>query len=281
VTAKDITSWHADEGLIDRYLHGRLDIGLSSSLEVHLLKCDACRGALSARVQPQVACRIDATYAGVLEGVQVPRTPWTVRALRKLGMSEPTAVLVAAARSMSTAWTMATVIVLAFAALAAFTDTDAGRAAYLIIAPLVPVAGIVAAFGPTNDPLAEVTAATPYPAARLVLLRAGAVAATSVPLAVALGVGVPGTMWLAFAWLAPALAFVLIVLTASTWIDPLVAGGVVAIGWASAVANAARLDDALAPVAGDVQPVYLVLAIAAALVLALRIRQSNAPGGLV
>jgi hypothetical protein len=88
-------------------------------------------------------------------------------------------------------------------------------------------------------------------------------------------------MWLAFAWLAPALAFVLIVLTASTWFDPVVAGGVVAIGWASAVASATRLDDPLAPVAGSVQPLYLVMAMAAGIVLAVRIRQSAAPGGLV
>lgn len=275
------TSWHADEALIDRYLQGSLGIGLSASLETHLLRCDACRGRLGTRVRPQVAYRIEQAYAGVLEGVQVPRMPWTVRVLRRLGMSEPTAVLVAVARSLSTAWTLATVVVLAFAALAAFTDTEAGRAAYLVIAPLVPVAGVVAAFGPGNDPLAEVTRATPFPAARLILLRAGAVAATSVPLAVGLGIGVPGTMWLAFAWLAPALAFVLIVLTASTWVDPVVAGGVVALGWACAVAGAALLDDPLAPVAASAQPGYVALAVAAGLVLALRVRQSKAPGGLV
>jgi hypothetical protein len=280
VTVKRSTSWHADEGLIDRYLHGGLDIGLSASLEAHLLTCDACRETLTTRVQPQVTYRIGQAYARVREGVQVPALPWTVRVLRKLGLSESTAVLVAAARSMSTAWTLATVVVLAFAALAAFTDTDAGRAAYLIIAPLVPVAGVVAAFGPTHDPLAELTRATPFPAARLVLLRAGAVAATSVPLAVGLGVAVPGTMWLAFAWLAPALAFILIVLTASTWIDPIVAGGAVALGWTAAVASAARLADPLTPVAGTMQPLYLTLAMAAAAVLAVRIRQSNAPSGL-
>jgi hypothetical protein len=281
MTARDSTGWHADGALIDRYLHGGLDIGLAASLEVHLLKCGVCRDALTTRVQPRVGHRIDRAYAGVLEAVQVPSIPWTVRVLRRLGMSESTAVIVAAARSMSTAWTLATVVILAFAALAAFTDTDAGRAAYLVIAPLVPVAGVVAAFGPSNDPLSEVTRATPFPAARLVLVRAGAVAATSVPLAVGLGVGVPGTMWLAFAWLAPALAFVLIVLTASTWFDPVVAGGVVAIGWATAVASATRLDDPLAPVAGSAQPLYLAMAIAAGIVLAVRIRRSAAPGGLV
>ena len=280
MTNQSTSSWHADDGLIDRYLHGSLDLGLSASLETHLMKCDDCRATLGSKVRPQVTYRIEQAYAGVREGVQVPRIPWTVRALKKLGMSESTAVLLAAARSMSTAWTLATVVVLTFAALAAFTGTDAGRAAYLIIAPLIPVAGVVAAFGPSNDPLAELTSATPFPAARLVLLRAAGVALTSVPLAVAVGVAMPGTLWLAFAWLAPALAFILIVLTASTWVDPIVAGGAVALGWAAAVATATRLDDPLAPVAATAQPAYLALAVVAALVLALRIRQSQAPGGI-
>ena len=104
MTARDGTSWHADGALIDRYLLGGLDIGLSASLEVHLLKCEVCRDALTTRVQPRVARRVDRAYAGVLEAVQVPSVPWTVRVLRRLGMSESTAVIVAAARSMSTAW---------------------------------------------------------------------------------------------------------------------------------------------------------------------------------
>ena len=280
MSAESTTGWHADEALLDRYLQGGLGIGLSASLESHLLSCASCRGRLGTQVEPRVRQRIDRAYAGIREEVQVPRLPFTVRLLRRLGMSEPTAVLVAASRSLSTAWTLATVVVLAFAALAAFTDTDAGRAAYLVIAPLVPVAGVVAAFGPAHDPLAEVTRATPFPAARLILLRAGAVAATSVPLAVGLGLGVPGTMWLAFAWLAPALSFVVVVLTASTWVDPVPAGGVVALGWACAVAGAARLDDPLAPVSGAAQPGYLAVAVLAGLVLAVRIRHSQAPGGL-
>jgi hypothetical protein len=280
VSSTGTTAWHADEDLIDRYLGGRLDIGLSASLEAHLLKCDRCRDRLAVRVPPRIAMRIERAWPAIREGVEVPPLPWAVRLLRRLGMSRATAVLLAAARSMSTAWTLATVIVLVFAALAAFTDTDAGRAVYLIVAPLVPVAGVVAAFGPTNDPLAELTGATPYPAARLVLVRAGGVAATSFPLAVGVGLLIPGTAWLAFAWLVPALAFIFVVLSASTWIDPMIAGGVVALGWAAVVGSATRVADPLDAVAGAVQPAYLALAALAALVLLFRIRLSNAPGGI-
>lgn len=273
-------AWHADDGLVDRYLEGLLPFGVSASLETHLLHCEDCRALLTARVPSRVAARVEAAWAGVREGVEVPPLPWAVRVLRRLGVSESTAVVLATARSMSTAWTAATVVVLAFAALAVLTGSDAGRAAYLVIAPLVPVAGVVAAFGPTTDPLAETARATAYPAARLVLVRSAGVAATSVPFAVGMGLAVPGTVWLAFAWLAPALAFVLVVLAASTWVDPLVAGGVVALGWTVAVMEALRLGTPLVPVAGATQPAYLLLAAAGAVVLVLRLRRSNAPGGL-
>lgn len=273
-------TWHAGDELIDRYLAGRLDVGRSASLEAHLLSCEVCRRGLAARVAPQASMRIRQTWSQVQERVQVPRLPPVVRLLRRLGLSGTTAVLLAAARSMSTAWTLATVIVLAFAALAAFTGSDAGQAVYLIVAPLVPVAGVVAGFGPGTDPLTDLTRATPYPAARLVLIRSAGVAATSVPLAVGVGLLLPGTLWLAFAWLVPALAFILVVLAVSTWIDPIVAGGVVALGWAVVVAAATRAGGPLDPVDGTVQPAYLALAAVAAAVLALRIRESSSPGGI-
>lgn len=274
------TTWHADDSLIGQYLHGALDLGRSASVEAHLTACAACRGRLTALVPPRVSERVAGAWAAVRTGVDVPELPATVRALRRLGLGQDAAVLLAAARSLSTAWTVASVLVLVFAALAAFTGTDAGRAAYLIVAPLVPVAGVVAAFGPATDPLTDLTRATPFPAARLVLVRAAGVTATSVPFAVGVGAALPGGQWLAFAWLAPALAFLLVVLTASTWVDPVAAGGVVALGWAAVVSSATRLDSPLDAVAGAVQPAYLALALTAGLVLALRIRTSNPPGGL-
>jgi len=276
----DAMKWHAGEELIGRYVQGRLDLGRCASVEAHLLACAECRARLTAQVPPQVTDRVAGAWSGLREVLDVPRLPATVRALRRVGLSPDAAVLLAAARSMSTAWTLATVLVLTFAAMAAFTGTDAGRAAYLIVAPLIPVAGVVAAFGPATDPLTDLTRATPFSAARLVLIRAAGVASTSIPLAVFIGIALPGTQWLAFAWLAPALAFVLIILTASTWIDPLVAGGVVGVGWSAVVATATRLEGPLVPVAGAVQPLYLGLAVAAGLVLALRVRGSNSPGGI-
>ena len=277
MTTGSAERWHADEDLIAGYVRGSLGTGLSASLEAHLLTCDGCRARLTAHVPPRLRARVATTWDAVREDVQVPRLPWTVRVLQGLGLGRDTAVLLAAARSMSTAWTAATVVVLAFAALAAFVGDDAGRAAYLIVAPLVPVAGVVASFGPAADPLSDLTRATPFSAARLVLVRTAGVVASCVPLAVVLGLAVPGPQWLGVGWLAPALAFVLLVLAASTWVEPLVAGGSIAVGWAIAIAAVTRVDDPVAAVAATTQPAYLAVALGAAVVLALRIRRSSAP----
>jgi hypothetical protein len=280
MTSTGTRGWHADGDLIDRYVAGALDIALSASLEAHLLRCATCRAALTSRVSPRVTARVDAAWSGVRERVEAPRLPAPVRVLRRLGLGEPSAVVLAAARSMSTAWTLATVVVLAFAALSVFVDGRLGQALYLVVAPLIPVAGVVAAFGRGADPLTEVSVATPYPPARLVLLRSLGVAATSMPLAVAVGLLLPGSAWLAFAWLVPALAFILIVLSASTWADPLVAGGVVGVGWATVVAAATRGGGPLQPVDARYQLVYLGIAALAAAVLAYRIARASSPGGI-
>jgi Putative zinc-finger len=273
-------SWHADDATIDAYLHGRLSFGPSSSVEAHLPACERCRARLTARLAPPATMAIDRAWSGLRDRVAVPPLPPVVRWMRRLGLGEDSAVLLAAARSMSTAWTLATIAVLAFAA-ASLPIGPAGQAAYLIIAPLVPVAGVVVSFGPAHDPFAELTRSTSYPISRLILIRSLGVAVTSVPLAVALGLAVPGTEWLAFVWLVPALAFILIVLTASTWIDPLIAGGVLALGWAFAVSAVGTGHSPAAAVSGPAQFVYMGLALAAAAVLTLRIRHSNPPGGIV
>lgn len=280
MTGIETGTWHADDNLVEAYLRGGLDLSAAASLEAHLLACAPCRARLAGATAPELRSVLASAWSGVQERVEVPPSPWPVRLLRRFGLSEPTAVVLASARSMSAAWTLATVVVLGFAALAVFAESDAGRAVYLIVAPLVPVAGVVVAFGPGTDPYRDLSRATPYPPARLVLVRAGGVVVTSVPLAVAFGLAAPGALWLAFAWLAPALAFVLVVLGASTWIDPLPVGGIVALGWAAVVAQATRLGSPLLPVAAGWQLGYLALALVAALVLALRLARAEVPGGV-
>jgi hypothetical protein len=172
-------SWHASDDMLRRYARGETGMALTASVESHLLRCGVCRG----RLAPAVDAPLEAAWTGVLDAIQAPPAPHLVRVLRRLGLRDADGVLLAAARAVSGAWTLATLAVVVFAALATFADAGRGLALYLLVAPLVPVVGVVAAFGAT-DPLVELASTTPYSKARLAALRTAAVLVTGVPLSI-------------------------------------------------------------------------------------------------
>jgi len=71
------------------------------------------------------------------------------------------------------------------------------------------------------------------------------VLATSVPVVVVGGLLLPTTPAGAIAWLLPATGFIVVVLTASTWVDPAQAAAAVALGWVVAVATTTHAGDPL------------------------------------
>ena len=72
--------------------------------------------------------------------------------------------------------------------------TDRGLALFLVVAPLIPVAGVAAAFGPGLDPTWEITVAAPGGGFRLLLLRAAAVFATTFAMASVASLALPGLL---------------------------------------------------------------------------------------
>jgi hypothetical protein len=266
--------WHASDEVLRCYACGEIGVAVMASVEAHLLRCAPCRERVAAvGAQP-----LDVAWGRIADRIQVPRAPLAVRLLRRLGLSEADAVLLSAARALDGAWALATLAVVVFAALAAIPAVAEGRALYLLVAPLIPVLGVVTAFA-AADPLADLTAATPYSKARLALLRAVAVVLAGVPIALAVGVAVPGIAWLAFAWLLPALALMLVTLVAMTWWAPEPAGTVTAIAWIAVLVIARVHHGATQAVSADLQLAYALVAVLAALALALRIRTAHTPGG--
>jgi hypothetical protein len=195
-----------------------------------------------------------------------------------MGLSEADAALLQAARSLDGSWTIATLAVVAFAALAAIDGGAAGRALYLLIAPLLPVAGVVVAFS-SSDSLADLVATTPYSKARLALLRTAAVCAASVPLVIAFGAAVPPIGWLAVGWLMPALALTTLTLAAMTWISPAAAGSAAGALWLLIVAAAFAADDVGAAVASGPVLGYALVSSLAAACLTVRLKSAHEPGG--
>jgi hypothetical protein len=267
--------WHASDEMLNAYVRGETGVAVMASVEAHLLLCPLCRERIAA-VSPQPA--LGAAWSRVVDRIQVPPAPLVVRMLRRLGLSNADGVLLSAARALDGAWALATLAVVVFAALAAIPAVAEGRALYLLVAPLIPVLGVVAAFA-AADPLAGLTVATPYSKARLAFLRAMAVALAGVPLAFTVGVAVPGIAWLAFAWLIPALALTVVTLLAMTWWTPESSGIVTTLVWVAVIAIARAHHGAAQAVSADVQLVYALVAALAALALALRIRTAHTPGG--
>ena len=264
-------TWHADDAELSRYVTGDAGAAVGASIEQHLVRCAACRARIAEHVPSQP---LDRVWNSIQQQVEEPRPTPVQRAMIRLGLSESDALLVAAAPSLRTSWLLGLAGTLGFVALAVAYGGARGLAFFLLVAPLVPVAGVAFAYGPDVDPAYEVAQAAPYPGTRLLLLRTAAVLATCLPLVAATSLVVPGLHATAFAWLMPALAFSAVVIAASTWCRAAVAAGAVALGWACAVASAALARDAGAVLAPTLLVAYCLIGVVAALVLRLRLRRN-------
>ena len=109
-------------------------------------------------------------------------------------------------------WLAGVTFSILFAWFASMFGADVGISLFLMVAPLAPVAGVAAAFGGDADPSHEVVVTTPYSAGRLLLLRTLAVLATCTPIAMLVGLALPGPAWLMVAWLSPAVAGIAVTL---------------------------------------------------------------------
>ncbi|GAB2473903.1 hypothetical protein GCM10007967_31410 [Xylanimonas ulmi] len=229
----DRATWQA-------YAAGRLDLAAQAAVETHVIACAGCRDTARTVAlgvgDPTTDDSMTGGYARVWEAVHArisaPRPPAHLRWLRRLGVPDDAAVVLAAAGDLRLPWALA----VGGAVLSAVAAAHVARTelAYLLLAPLVPLLAVAAAFEAT-DPLRELTGPTPFSKLRLALLRTTATLAIAIPATVVVGVVVPALHALAWVWLLPALclsgaALVLLTRLPARW-----ACGVVAAGWAVAV----------------------------------------------
>jgi len=270
-------TWHADDALLAGYVAGNAGPVNGASLEQHLLRCSTCRERIATHLP---AAPLDLVWDRIRQQAEAPAPTPVQRALLRLGLPESDALLVAAAPSLRSSWLFGVLACLGFVVLAAKFGGQQGLAYFLLVAPLVPVTGVALAYGPDVDPAYEAALATPYPAARLVLLRTAAVLTTSLPLVVLTSLLVPGLGRVAFTWLLPALAFSVLVLAASTWFRAVQVGAVLGVGWAAAVMTAVVGRDATAVLDPALLVGYAAVGIAAAFVFRLRLHSATPPGSL-
>lgn len=222
-----MTGWHLDPEAIQRYAQGAVPPDLAASAEAHLMKCAACRGVIASYVD---ARRAAAIWHEVVDRVDAPRRGVPERMLVRLGAGEVTARLVAATPTLRGPWLLAVAGVLALAVWAAQVDERLLQV-FLVVAPLGPLAGVAVAFVGGLDPTREIGLATPYSGLRLLLIRTAAVLAVTVPIVAAAGFALPGSAWLAAAWLLPTAGLTCAALALMGRMTPVVAVGVAATAW--------------------------------------------------
>ena len=229
------------------YAADRLSAAEAAALEEHLLACPECR-ALVGSAGAVDDRRLDAVWTEVVDALDQPRSSVAERVLHRLGTSRETARLILAAPSLRLPWLAAVATCLLLSVIAAAAGGVRGPWLFLALAPLLPVAGVVMAYGPHSDAAWELTRATQYSMSRLALLRSLAVVASTVPLAALAGALLPSAAWwMAAVWLLPSLAFVTITLWVATYIQPVPAAGLLAIGWVAVTGDATvrRIDPAV------------------------------------
>jgi Putative zinc-finger len=223
-------SWHADPEVLERYVDGSLDDARAYSVEAHLLVCERCRSVFPS---PPWGPSLDDVWGRVDVAISSSRVPRLERAVRRLGVPDHVARLLAATPSLRLSWLGAVAVTLGFAVAAAH-GAQQGVLAFLIVAPLVPLFGAAAAYGPGVDPAYEVALAAPMRGAKLLLIRALAVLVASLALVGASALGLP-TAWASAAWLLPALGLVAASLALTTVWSPVAAMVTVASAWIAVV----------------------------------------------
>lgn len=259
--------WHAHEELLRGYLGGSVTALEGASVEQHLARCDTCRARLSALSDHAMLQR---GWQEVRTTIERPTRPAVVRLAERLGLREPLAVLLAASMSLRTAWLSSVVVALAFSLAATHLSLDTQLWPFLLVAPLVPVLGVAVSFGDVSDPLETLVTTSPFGRERLILLRTTAVLVTCVPVACLFGLLLPGPDWVAVAWLGPALALVPVLLALASFVDPRLAGSVVALLWSGFVVVSARPFGPTWPVELTQQLAFAGIALVATAVLVVR-----------
>lgn len=267
-------SWHVDRDALHRYQTGPVNRVAAASLEAHVTTCSECRGRLVVDDG-----WLERSWTAIADRVEPGRPSLVEIILSAVGLRQDLARLIALSPAFRLSFLLAVVIVLGFAVAASTSDPNGSAfRIFLVLAPLLPVGGIALAYGHLVDPLHELTLSSPIDSFRLLLLRSITVLVVSVGLGLAAWplIDAP-TVFGPSAWLAPALALTLITLALASRFQAWLSAVMVAGGWVAAMAIALSWD--LETFNTRAQPIYLLAALVAGLVVAVQRYSYDREGG--
>ncbi len=271
------STWHVQSDLLERYARGDADEGQAFSVEAHLPSCPQCTRQIAALLDDD---RLGRAWEGIEERLDAPHRGPIEAGLMRVGVPEHVARLLGATPALRLSWLLACALVLACAVWAA-SRREHGLAVFLALAPLLPLAGVAAAYGPDVDPTYEVGLAAPMHSFGLLLIRALAVLATTTAMAAVAAVALPGSHWSAAAWLAPSLGLTFASLALATRTSATTACGSLAAVWVLAVAAGWSITrEPLLVFGATGQLTCALVAVLAALVLARNSDSFERRGGM-
>jgi hypothetical protein len=258
-------TWHVPPDLLARYAGGDVDQAQAYSVEAHLPACSQCREEVAALVDDDLLTR---SWESIELRLDAPRRGPVEAGLTLLRVPAHIARLLGATPALRLSWLLACAAVLGFAVWAASEHVH-GEYWFLVLAPLLPLAGVAAAYGPDVDPTYEVGLAAPTDSSGLLLIRALAVLVATSAMAAVAAVALDGPQWSAAAWLMPSLGLTLSSLALSTRFSPGAACGSLAALWMVAAGAGWRsVPDPLTFFGTGGQVAFALVAAVAALVLA-------------
>jgi len=258
---------HPGERLLATYAAGTAGEITDWPVEAHLTGCARCRSAVSAHADQERLARnrsVLLARAAIGDGGRVRR------GLRRCGVPDHVLGLLGATPSLRLSWLLSVMAVLTMMAgeaaaarygpihpagpgrLAGYPDPEV-LAPFLLVAPLLVLAGVAAAFLPVFDPACRLAVAAPFSGFTLLLARSvSALAAALVPV-IAAAFLLPGPGWLPVALLLPTLALCAFALAAATVTDPRAAAVIAGALWAAPTAWLATDHASLLIAAPEVQ----------------------------
>jgi len=275
---------HASEDLLADYAAGTLQTVGVWSVEAHLTGCARCRSALSAQVD---AGRLARNRSVLLARAALGDRGRPRRLLGRYGLPGHLLRLLGATPSLRRSWLLSVIGVLAVMAgeaaavkygwigagpsgrLAGYRDPEV-LAPFLLLAPLLVLAGVAAAFLPMFDPAYRLAVAAPFSGFTLLLVRTlSALTAALVPV-IAAAFLLPGPGWLPVALLLPSLALCAFALAAATVMGPRAAAVTAGVLWAVPVLLLATVHGPLPAVQRNAQFACAAVLCASAVVLLAR-----------
>lgn len=227
-------SWHVEPEMLEAYAHTAIDDAHAYSIEAHLVSCGECRAQIATLGDQK---ELETLWTEINGAITVPTPGIIERGLLRLGVKDHVARLLAATPSLSVSWLGGLILALGFAVTAAHLSSR-GFLMFVVLAPLLPLAGVAVAYGPRVDPTYEIGLAAPLSSFHLLLVRASAVLTTSGGLAFVASLALPQKDWAMVTWLIPSLGLTLASLALTSVISPLRAATGLAFVWVSGSALA-------------------------------------------